>query len=222
MEPALTVPLFTMDMINAINEPQLMVDLETMGVTTRAPIVAIAAVLFIPQTGEVLDKFYIKIDLTSSVQAGALLDPETVKFWLAQSDDARKEIWGTVGRNDDVFALDYALREFGQFIQRCQPRPNALKHWANGANFDPPILDAAYQSLGLRSPLAFWKSLDVRTIVELGRQIGINPKQELNPLGTPHKAMADCLMQCEYVSNIWQTLLAPHTRQYALPPRNTR
>lgn len=202
---------FTMDLINKPGEPMLMIDVECLGVKPTAPLAALAAVLFIPDTGEIISEFYKKIDFETSVAAGAIIEPDTVKFWLKQETIAQLEIVGS-WREGTAEDISEVFRAFGEFIQTNTPAPNRTKYWANGANFDPVILEAAYARMDKRSPLAFWKSLDVRTIVELGRQIGMDPKTEAVKLGTPHKALEDCRLQVGYTSEIWKTVLAPHAR----------
>ncbi|EPG3512343.1 3'-5' exonuclease, partial [Klebsiella pneumoniae] len=48
---------------------------------------------------------------------------------------------------------------------------------------------------------------DVRTIVELGRAIGINPRRDIPFEGDRHNALADAKHQAKYVSAIWQRLV---------------
>ncbi|HFV6317431.1 TPA: 3'-5' exoribonuclease, partial [Escherichia coli] len=55
----------------------LMIDLETMGTNTNAPIVVIGAVFFDPQTGEIGPVFYIVISLTDAMNTGAVPDGGT-------------------------------------------------------------------------------------------------------------------------------------------------
>jgi len=203
-------------------ERHVMIDVECMGTRTNAPLGAIGAAIFEPDTGNIIDEFYTKIDITTSVEAGGVLDPETIKWWLKQVTEAQLQMVGNVGDNG-VMALPEALAALGEFIQRHQASPRqGIKHWANGANFDPGIIEEACHSLKRKSPLVFWKSLDVRTIVELGRQFGIDPKTEMASLGSPHKALDDCRFQVRYVSEIWQRILPPLPRQYAYPSRTAR
>ncbi|EON3121769.1 3'-5' exoribonuclease, partial [Escherichia coli] len=63
----------------------LMIDLETMGTNTNAPIVVIGAVFFDPQTGEIGPVFYIVISLTDAMNTGAVPDGGTIEWWLKQS-----------------------------------------------------------------------------------------------------------------------------------------
>ena len=203
-------------------ERHLMVDVECLGTRPSAPLAALGACVFEPDTGVILERFYTKIDISSSVASGAVLEPETIKWWLKQLPEAQLQIVGNAG-DDGVVALDQAILMFGEFVQRNQASPRqGIKHWANGANFDPVLIDESCHRMQRRSPLVFWKSLDVRTLVEMGRQCGFDPKSEVAKLGSPHKALDDCELQVNYVSQIWQRVLPPHPRQYAFPQRNVR
>ncbi len=61
-----------------------MLDLETMGNTSNAAIISIAAVYF-DETG-VGRSFYHKVSLGSSCAIGLEMDADTVLWWLKQSD----------------------------------------------------------------------------------------------------------------------------------------
>ncbi|EMP5336427.1 3'-5' exoribonuclease, partial [Citrobacter freundii] len=47
---------------------------------------------------------------------------------------------------------------------------------------------------------------DVRTVVEMGKVIGIDPKRDMPFDGTRHSALDDAIHQAKYVSSIWQKL----------------
>jgi len=79
--------------------------------------------------------------------------------------------------------------------------------WGNGANFDNVLLRDAYRRSGLRPFWNFWNDRDVRTIVELGRQLGFDPKRDMPFIGKHHNAIDDAIHQAKYVSAIWQKLL---------------
>ena len=69
----------------------VMIDLETMGVNTKAAIVAIGAVGMDVINNKVIpgSEFYCIVDLESSVQNEGIMDASTVLWWLSQSDFAR-------------------------------------------------------------------------------------------------------------------------------------
>ncbi|WP_409277834.1 3'-5' exonuclease [Providencia rustigianii] len=81
--------------------------------------------------------------------------------------------------------------------------------WGNGVDFDNVILRNAYNSVGLEPFWNHWNNRCVRTIVELGRNAGIDPKTTLPFVGEPHNALDDAIHQAKYVSIIHQHLIKP-------------
>ncbi|MBL5899968.1 3'-5' exoribonuclease [Lelliottia amnigena] len=186
----------------------LMIDLETMGNKPSAPIVAIGAVFFEPQTGALGAEFYTAVSLSSDMALGAIPDGNTIIWWLKQSAEARSAIC-----TDDVLDIGDAVSALSYFISRNSDNPRHLKVWGNGANFDNVILRAAYERTGYACPWQFWNDNDVRTIVLLGLQLGFDPKRDMPFDGVAHNALADARHQVKYVSAIWQRLLPVSTEE---------
>jgi len=182
----------------------LMIDLETMGNKNDSPIVSIGAVFFDPATGELGADFYKVICLESAMAHGALPDASTIIWWLKQSSEARAAI--TV---DDAVSINDALIGLCNFITRNCEQPGWLQVWGNGASFDNVILRSAYDRSMIPSPWKWFNDRDVRTIVELGRAIGFDPKKQMPFEGVQHNALADAVHQAKYVSAIWQRLSPP-------------
>ncbi|WP_313021396.1 exonuclease [Atlantibacter hermannii] len=182
----------------------LMVDLETMGSNPDAPVVSIGAVFFEPSTGETGPEFYQVVDLTSAMNFGAKPDASTILWWMKQSSEARSALLV-----EDAADLDVALTLFSEFL--CGNAANGAKSvqvWGNGATFDNVLLKQSYELVGGTAPWRFVNDRDVRTIVELGNAIGINPRYDIPFEGDKHNALADALHQAKYVSAIWQRLTA--------------
>lgn len=78
--------------------------------------------------------------------------------------------------------------------------------WGNGASFDCVILRNSYSLTGQPVPWQWWNDRDVRTIVELGKVIGFDPKRDMPFKGTRHNALDDAIHQAKYVSAIWKKL----------------
>lgn len=175
----------------------LMLDLETMGTGHNAAIVSIGAVFFNPNTGEIGDKFYSPVDLVSSIKYGGTVDGDTVKWWLRQSAEARAEIFRC-----ELLDISSVLYELSDFTQT----DTHIKVWGNGATFDNIILRSAYESCGIPVFWKFWNDRDVRTIVELGHAIGIDPKNNIKFDGERHNALDDAIHQAKYVSAIYTEL----------------
>lgn len=171
----------------------IMLDLETMGTDPDAPIMSIGACYFDPLTCEIGDTFHEQVRLSSN--SGAL-NASTVIWWMKQDDDARSKFFN----NDKAPELVDVLKRFYVFVK---PRS---KVWGNGAAFDNVILRNGFASRGMTQPWAFWDDMDVRTIVEVGKLLGIDPKRDMPFEGVKHDALADAIHQAKYVSLIWQTI----------------
>ncbi len=180
----------------------LMIDLETMGNKPNAPIVSIGAVFFEPSTGELGEEFYRVVSLKSAVDGGAVPDPDTIMWWMQQSEEARAAICD----KDAAIAISTALIQLSVFIS-SNSELGRVQVWGNGATFDNVILRASYDREDIPCPWHFANDRDVRTIVELGRAIGINPRRDIPFEGDMHNALADAKHQAKYVSAIWQQLV---------------
>jgi len=180
----------------------LMVDLETMGKKPGAPIVSIGAVFFAPSSGKTGAEFYQVINLESSMSFGARPDASTILWWLKQSPEARSAIVV-----DDTVGLVEALEQFLDFIaENAANGSRSVQLWGNGSSFDCSLLEAAFELADTPFPIPHWNYRDVRTVVELGKAIGLNSRYEIPFEGDQHNALADARHQVKYVSAIWQRL----------------
>lgn len=181
----------------------IMIDLETLGTNDCAPVLAIGATFFNPATGEMGADFYETIDLVTSVEAGAKPDMETFLWWLEQSEQARSALINA------SLSISEVLRRFAHFCKRYEndyDETYEIQVWGNGATFDLTILKNAYRSIGREAPWQFWAERDVRTVVEMGRDIAnINPKATTWLDGIRHNALHDARFQATYVSVIWKS-----------------
>ncbi|EKP6063114.1 3'-5' exoribonuclease [Escherichia coli] len=178
----------------------LMIDLETMGTNTNAPIVVIGAVFFDPQTGEIGPVFYIVISLTDAMNTGAVPDGGTIEWWLKQSSEARSAILV-----DQVKLID-ALIQFREFINEHSDE-KFVQVWGNGATFDNNILRTSYERLNIPCPWRYYNDRDVRTIVELGKTIGFDARTVIPFEGVRHNALDDARHQAKYVTATIQKLI---------------
>jgi len=182
----------------------MMVDLETMGKKPGAPIVSVGAVFFDPASGKTGAEYYQVISLESSMSFAARPDASTILWWLKQSPEARSAIVV-----DDTVGLVEALEQFLDFI--AENAANGSKNvqlWGNGSSFDCSLLEAAFELADTPFPIPHWNYRDVRTVVELGKAVGLNSRYDIPFEGDQHNALADARHQVKYVSAIWQRLTA--------------
>lgn len=178
----------------------LMIDLETMGTNTNAPIVVIGAVFFDPQTGEIGPVFYIVISLTDAMNTGAVPDGGTIEWWLKQSSEASAAIL------TDQVKLKDALSRFREFINEYSDE-KLVQVWGNGATFDNAILRTSYERLNIPCPWRYYNDRDVRTIVELGKTIDFDARTVIPFEGVRHNALDDARHQAKYVTATIQKLI---------------
>ncbi|WP_032083267.1 exonuclease [Escherichia coli] len=178
----------------------LMIDLETMGTNTNAPIVVIGAVFFDPQTGEIGPVFYIVVSLTDAMNTGAVPDGGTIEWWLKQSSEARAAIL------TDQVKLRDALSRFREFINEYSDE-KFVQVWGNGATFDNAILRTSYERLDIPCPWRYYNDRDVRTIVELGKTIDFDARTVIPFEGVRHNALDDARHQAKYVTATIQKLI---------------
>ncbi len=169
----------------------VMLDIETVGQSSKAAIISIGAVLFDPITGETGAEFYQAINLNSSAYYGEM-DAPTIRWWMKQSKEAQ-----AVFNEDNLVTLKVALEAFDAWLRDNTSKDpkygNSLANvWGNGVDFDNVILSNAYKAVGMRQPWSFTNQSDVRTIVELGKKLlNIDPKNTLERNGTAHNALDD-------------------------------
>ncbi|MFU0781425.1 MAG: Rv2179c-like domain-containing protein [Citrobacter braakii] len=182
----------------------LMVDMETMGNGPDAPIVSIGAVFFDPSTGNTGAEFYRVVSLESSMSFGMKPDASTIQWWLKQSSEARSAILV-----DEAMGLRESLELLADFIaENAANGSHTVQLWGNGCSFDNVILRRAYALTETPFAVPFWNDRDVRTMVELGKSVGINPRFDIPFEGDMHNALSDARHQVKYVSVIWQRLTA--------------
>lgn len=182
----------------------LMVDMETMGNSPDAPIVSIGAVFFDPSTGNTGAEFYQVVSLESSMSFGMKPDASTIQWWLKQSSEARSAILV-----DEAMGLLETLELLADFIaENAANGSHTVQLWGNGCSFDNVILRRAYALTDTPFAVPFWNDRDVRTMVELGKSVSINPRFDIPFEGDMHNALSDARHQVKYVSAIWQRLTA--------------
>lgn len=175
-----------------INEPQIMVDIETMGTKSYSAIVSIAAVEFYLD-GRVEKAFIADIDLQSCINAKLRIDGSTVKWWMQQSEPARQKIY-----TGNKIGLKEAIQQLKTFISEVSPSGI----WGNGSRFDLGLIENAANAIGITDMWPNWIERDVRTLVSFAPDI----KKSMPFDGVAHSPIDDCLHQIKYCCAIYNKL----------------
>lgn len=170
----------------------MMLDLETWGLTPGCAIRSIGCVMFDPTSREIGYQFYTNVDRASCEAAGLRVEPGTQEWWERQSQVARDSLV------KDPVTLKEAARTFAMFFAKC----GATRLWSQGANFDEPIWSAAMNAAGQRPPWKFWDSRCTRTIYGAA---GLN-FNAIRRAGTHHNALDDALHQARCVQRAYEML----------------
>lgn len=174
-----------------------MIDTETLGRTPGSVVRSVAAVEFDPQTGETGRQKVWKIDLTDSIRYGFKVEASTLKWWMMQSDEARREfVEGAETPLEDF------LEDFMQFIAATD-EGNDFTLWCLQLDFDVAMLRSMYSWYNLNVyrcdeevlPWNFRKVRDVRPYMDALDSAGLLPPK----VADRHTPLADCLAQINCV-----------------------
>lgn len=187
----------------------VMLDLETWGKKPGCDLRSIGACLFNPVTGDVCDTdedglFYIAVDnpwLTEGqgydprFKYPLIRDPETEDWWSDQSPEAQAAFINPVD-------LAEGLGKFGVWLMSLAG--TNLRLWSHGPAFDPPILAAAYDAVGLPIPWNYRAPRDTRTAFDMA---GVDDDGDGSyrtwltqfNTGTAHHALDDAIAQAKAV-----------------------
>lgn len=175
----------------------VMIDAETLGRTPGSVVRSVAAVEFDPQTGETGRQKVWKIDLADSIRYGFKVEASTLKWWMMQSDEARREfVEGAETPLEDF------LEDFMQFIAATD-EGNDFTLWCLQLDFDVAMLRSMYSWYNLNVyrcdeevlPWNFRKVRDVRPYMDALDSAGLLPPK----VADRHTPLADCLAQINCV-----------------------
>lgn len=169
----------------------IMLDLETMGNTSNAVIVAIGACFF--NYKEIGLTFYRVVDIQSCLNAGLEVTGTTIKWWLQQNEDARLAI----SAHQSVHLKD-ALLSFAKFADPDYEEIKVL--WGNGTAFDNVILRNAYNKVKLTPP---WSYRDDRCYHTIRESFSI---PDIPFEGTRCNALTNAKHQAKMLMHIFKTI----------------
>lgn len=159
----------------------VMMDIETLGVTPGSVVTQVALMRFNPFVLGEMDKqnaFCMNIEVGVQIGLGLDINPSTVDFWRKQ--EARIFL-GTLTNARSPSDVISAIRFF--FLEK-----DSKYLWSRGPHFDVPILDFLAAKVDIKLPWGFWNVRDVRTSCSMA---GIVAKKAQDA----HNALADCEAQ---------------------------
>lgn len=171
-----------------------MIDLETLGTQPGSVILSIGAVLFDPSkpADECLGNELYSVVSRESCEAAKLeISQDTLAWWEKQSAEARAVLTQALDGATST-TIGEALTMLAKFI------PEGARVWSNGANFDQPLLDVAYNRCGINLPWKYWNSRCYRTVLALyPGEKAVRPATVL-----AHNALEDAKWQAKHMVNV--------------------
>lgn len=128
----------------------VMIDLETLSTHTNASIIEIGAVEFNKIAGETGESIDIFIKPQEWGMHERHIDGNTIKWWLSQSDEARKRFY-EVDTDKIVVGLSESLVILSAFIRSCdntdENEEGNVVVWGNSATMDITIHQKLHLSI---------------------------------------------------------------------------
>lgn len=176
--------------VSADTYTDVMLDLETLGVAPGYAIVSIGAVAFNPLTRKLGPMFYGVATRASCLELGLKLDADTLAWWAKQSPEARQEYNIAEAGDPPAQSLLELLVNFDTYVEDLAINDRKPAVWGLGADFDGPILAAAFRAAGRKEP---WrKNRCLRMLKDL------YPEVQVERTGTHHHALHDAVSQAHW------------------------
>lgn len=170
----------------------VMLDLETWGTKPGSAIRSIGMVQFDPFTPEFGQKFYCNVDKESQTKLGATIDKNTEEWWLKQSKEAREAL------DHDQMSVEQTCLAVIQYFKST----NAKFVWAQGSNFDPVLLEAIFDMVGMRVPWKYYNTRDTRSIYHAANF----DDRTIPRVGNHHNALHDAMHQVRCIYRCFEIL----------------
>lgn len=176
----------------------VVVDLETLDRCRKAVVTSVGCVAINRKTGNEIAHFHDQICIEQSKKKGFVTEQETIDWWEKQSADARLELTGTKQPREVIL---YLIDWFHRLAERGE-----VFVWGNGLKFDLGKLEYHFEVLEYDKPWGDFNDRDIRTAVDLGRMLGIDPKKDLVFEGVKHNALDDARHEAKYLYSIFNSI----------------
>lgn len=158
----------------------IMLDIETLGTRPGSAIVQIGAAGFDLDSGKVSAPFKVNVE----PHENSTMDFSTVQWWMQQSEEARKSVFG--GERDAPYG---GLLALGNFI--IANATHDFRVWSKPSAFDVPLIEALYRQCHMNAPWPHWKTRCLRTFIDAAQ---LTREEEVTPT-LPHDAGEDAVAQ---------------------------
>ena len=167
-----------------------MLDIETVANTNNTAVIQVAMIRF-DWTGKLGESLVVRLNLDEQLKNGLDANSSTLAWW---ADTNPKLLHSLL--TEDVEAVSQALTKICQFI-------NFNDYIWCHATFDIPILNNLLHKFGFKTPWAYMKNRDIRTLIDLS---GLDLSQYPWDVEKTHDALEDCVFQIKYCTDAYKLL----------------
>jgi len=178
----------------------LMIDLETLGTDPRSVILSLGAVLYADD--DITRTFYVELDAQEQLDHYRRhANMSTVAWWVDQDHRAK-----AVLRPRAPESLVSAMTGLENMLTRNEWAEVLV--WSNGASFDIPILQTAFQDTGIKCPWQYYNERCFRTMKTLFKNIKAPTMDGLTKDSVKHNALNDALNQTLHLRKLLECAAA--------------
>lgn len=179
----------------------IMLDLETLSLNPNAVVTQIGFALFdlVPKEGQIngiIDSGCYHLDIESQMKMGRSITWSTIEWWLRQEKEAQNKLVGAT-RMSVRSAIDQFFMIPNEYGLGWTDFEGV---WANGTNFDLPIIEDLLFCYDYKTPWHYRAPRDTRTLAMLAP----NAKAQANPI--KHSAEHDAINQAQWMQAVYATL----------------
>jgi 3' exoribonuclease, RNase T-like len=173
----------------------MMIDLETLGTSTNAMVVTVAAVVFNvdPAGIEFGPGIDMSVDIERAAKDGAVINVDTVTWWLTQSEEAREALVAKLVKGDLETAVLHELSLL--YAEYTHPLTQV---WSLPAAFDLRLLREMAARHDMALPWPHWQERCLRTAAAMhprGKELRVKPE-------LAHDAMSDAVAQARWLGRL--------------------
>jgi hypothetical protein len=166
------------------------IDIETLGKHPGAVVLSIGACAFDPNDGVIVDRFYVNIDLWSSLDHGLCIDETTRRLWATDPEFLKARHF----LMNDRRPLPEALDSFTEWYRGAY---EVKQLWAKPPQFDVGLTEAAYYACNKGNlPWHFRAPRCLRTLIDISEF----DQKTVEFVGVKHYALDDAIHQAKVVA----------------------
>lgn len=174
----------------------LMIDIETLGVSQNSVICSLGAVLFYYDVDSyyIENSFYTTLDPEEGIMDGFVVDWSTIKFWMNQSKKVRYETFP-----DKPTPVPLAIDSFIKWVEKL----DFQRVWAKSPEFDLSLLKVYFDHYAPSAwPFHYRNHRDVRTLLDIANV----KEKDIPPVGETHNSLNDAAFQSLCVFKAYQKI----------------